>query len=42
MNDLLAFAIDAHGGLDRWNTFTRLKAEVSIDGAIWYMAAFPS
>jgi hypothetical protein len=35
MNDLLAFAVDAHGGLDRWNAFTKLRAEVSIDGAIW-------
>jgi hypothetical protein len=41
MNDLLAFAIDAHGGLDRWNTFTRLKAEVSIDGAIWHVKQQP-
>ena len=37
MNDLLAFAIQAHGGLDRWNTFTKLQAEVSIDGAIWHL-----
>ena len=35
MNDLLAFAIDAHGGLERWNRFTKLSAEVSIGGAIW-------
>jgi hypothetical protein len=35
MNDLLAFAIDAHGGLERWNEFTKLSAEVSIGGAIW-------
>jgi hypothetical protein len=35
MNDLLAFAIAAHGGLNRWNSFTTLKAEVSIGGAIW-------
>jgi hypothetical protein len=35
MNDLLAFAIEAHGGLDLWNSFTALKAEVSIAGAIW-------
>jgi hypothetical protein len=31
----LAFAIDAHGGLKRWNEFTRLRAKVSIGGAIW-------
>ncbi|MCK1446699.1 MULTISPECIES: hypothetical protein [unclassified Bradyrhizobium] len=35
MNDLLAFAIEAHGGLDRWNEFTKLRAEVSLSGAIW-------
>jgi hypothetical protein len=35
MNDLLTFAVDAHGGLARWNTFTNLRAEVSIGGAIW-------
>jgi hypothetical protein len=35
MNDLLAFAVKAHGGLDRWNSFRTLKAEISIGGAIW-------
>jgi len=37
MNSLLAFAIDAHGGLARWNSFNTLRAEVSIDGAIWHL-----
>jgi hypothetical protein len=41
MNDLLALAVDAHGGLDRWNTFTRLRAEVSIAGAIWQVKQQP-
>jgi hypothetical protein len=41
MNDLLAFAIDAHGGLDRWNEFKRLKAELSVDGAIWHLKQQP-
>jgi hypothetical protein len=41
MNDLLAFAIRAHGGLDRWNAFKKLRAEVSIDGAIWYVKQAP-
>lgn len=36
MNELLAFAVEAHGGLDRWMGFTRLSAEVSIGGAIWH------
>lgn len=35
MSDLLASAVAAHGGLDRWNDFTKLRAEVSIAGAIW-------
>lgn len=35
MSDLLSFAVEAHGGLDRWNAFTKLRAEVSIAGAIW-------
>lgn len=35
MNDLLAFAVDAHGGLDRWNAFTSLRAELTVGGAIW-------
>ncbi len=35
MSDLLDLAVEAHGGLKRWNAFTRLRAEVSIAGAIW-------
>lgn len=35
MTDLLEFAIEAHGGITRWDAFTNLKAEVSIAGAIW-------
>jgi hypothetical protein len=35
MSDLLAFALEAHGGLERWNNFTKLRAEISIAGAIW-------
>jgi hypothetical protein len=35
MSDLLAFAVEAHGGLERWNGFTRLEAELSAGGAIW-------
>jgi hypothetical protein len=41
MNDLLAVALDAHGGLARWNTFSRLRAELSIDGAIWHVKKQP-
>lgn len=41
MNDLLAFAVEAHGGLERWNDFTHLRADVSIDGAIWHLKQQP-
>lgn len=37
MNDLLAFALEAHGGLRRWDAFSKLRAEVSLDGAIWHL-----
>ena len=32
---------DAHGGLQRWNEFTTLKAELSVDGAIWHAKQQP-
>jgi hypothetical protein len=41
MNDLLALAVDAHGGMDRWASFTRLSAELSVDGAIWHVKQQP-
>ena len=41
MNDLLAFAVQAHGGLDRWNTFKTLRAELSVGGAIWQIKQQP-
>jgi hypothetical protein len=41
MNDLLTFALEAHGGLQRWNEFTTLKAELSVDGAIWHAKQQP-
>ena len=37
MNDLLARAIDAHGGLDRWNKFKRVTATFVGDGGLWPM-----
>ena len=42
MNHLLGVALEAHGGLDRWNAFTKLRAEVSIDGAIWHVKQQPA
>ena len=34
MNDLLALAVGAHGGLGRWNRLTRLTATASITGTL--------
>src|ERR1700733_10233355 len=41
MSDLLDMAVHAHGGLQRWNEFTTLKAELSVDGAIWHAKQQP-
>jgi hypothetical protein len=41
MDDLLAWAIAAHGGLDRWNQVTSVQFAASITGAIWYLKAKP-
>jgi hypothetical protein len=35
MNELLQFAVDAHGGLAAWNAFTDLELKATIGGAIW-------
>jgi hypothetical protein len=34
MNDLLARAIAAHGGLERWNTFNKVAATVVAGGGL--------
>ena len=41
MNDLLQVAVDAHGGLSRWNQLKRVKAGLSITGAIWQLKCKP-
>jgi hypothetical protein len=41
MNDLLAFALDAHGGLERWREFSTLETHVTIGGAIWDLKQQP-
>ena len=41
MNDLLAMALEAHGGIERWNEFKTLRAELSIGGAIWQIKQQP-
>jgi hypothetical protein len=41
MNDLLRLAVDADGGLARWNRLKTVKASVSITGAIWQVKGKP-
>jgi hypothetical protein len=41
MNDLLQVAVDAHGGLSRWNQLKKVKASLSITGAIWQVKGKP-
>jgi hypothetical protein len=35
MDGLLALAVEAHGGLDRWNRLRTIDAKLSMTGAIW-------
>ena len=35
MNDLLALAINAHGGLARWNAIQTIEVDLSINGVLW-------
>ena|ERR1700730_1299656 len=41
VNDLLRRAIDAHGGMRRWDRNSRFRAAVSITGAIWQLKGKP-
>ena len=41
MTDLLQAAVDAHGGLSRWNRLKTVKASISITGAIWQVKGKP-
>jgi hypothetical protein len=41
MSDLLKMAVEAHGGIERWNEFDTLRAELSIGGAIWEVKQQP-
>jgi hypothetical protein len=41
MDKLLAFAIEAHGGMNAWNEFDSLRANVSIGGVLWDMKQLP-
>jgi len=35
MNDLLALAVDAHGGLQQWNKFQKVTVHMLVKGALW-------
>jgi hypothetical protein len=35
MNELLKIAVEAHGGLDRWNRLNSVRANASVGGALW-------
>ncbi len=37
MNDLLQKAVDAHGGLKRWNEINAISVAASLTGAIWFV-----
>ena len=37
MNELLDFAVQAHGGLDRWRRIRSIRVVASITGAIWFV-----
>jgi len=41
MNDLLANAVEAHGGLERWNEINGIKVSASITGVIWHLKSRP-
>jgi hypothetical protein len=41
MSDLLALAVEAHGGMQRWDEFKALRTELSVAGAIWSIKQQP-
>jgi hypothetical protein len=41
MTGLLELAINAHGGLDRWNQLASVEGQFSIGGAIWGFKGVP-
>ena len=41
MSELLKIAVNAHGGLDRWNKVKAIKVAASITGAIWHVKGKP-
>ena len=41
LDNLLKFALEAHGGLKAWNNLQSLRANVSIGGALWDLKQLP-
>lgn len=41
MNSLLDLAIEAHGGWQRWQQLSRLRAHAAVGGAIWHVKGWP-
>ena len=41
MNDLLKLAVEAHGGIERWNKVKAIKVAASVTGAIWHVKSKP-
>ncbi len=37
MNELLNLAVQAHGGIERWNNVNTIEVAASITGAIWFV-----
>ncbi|MFF0265427.1 hypothetical protein [Kribbella sp. NPDC004536] len=37
MNDLLATAVAAHGGMDRWNRIRSIRVDATVTGAFWQL-----
>src|SRR5262245_56977106 len=35
MSDLLSDVLEAHGGLDRWNRFSTVRAQIVTGGGLW-------
>jgi hypothetical protein len=41
MNDLLNFAMTAHGGLERWKHVRNMQAKVTLNGTLWRIKGRP-
>ncbi|MBB3559975.1 hypothetical protein FHX06_001286 [Rhizobium sp. BK512] len=41
MTDLLDLAMEAHGGLQRWQQIEQLHAHIKVGGAVWHVKGWP-